>query len=340
MLQLTNRTPLPGSLIVLPDRHGIDTVYMVAKGTFTLGPAPRLAEAQAPVALLDEYHGEPAASSVRVPSDVSLEKPGTDVVLVGSACAPGDRPTWQMDVSLTVGPAAGTVRVFGDRAWDAGATGASIAWVSPFVRMPLVWERAFGGADETPKGPVTEQRNPVGRGFRAPDGAKPLAGLPLPNVEDPSDLISSWKSAPRPAGFAPVAPNWLPRRAFAGTYDEAWQKSRAPYLPADFDPRFLQIAPPGLTTPSHLRGGEPVDVRGVTPAGELRFQLPALRIEAIYRFDDKVETRPAALDTIIIEPDANRLMMVWRAALPCDKRALKVREVEVSLPDGLAGVAA
>jgi hypothetical protein len=34
-------------------------------------------------------------------------------------------------------------------------------------------------------------------------------------------------------------------------------------------------------------------------------------------------------DTVIIEPDADRVVAVWRAALPCDKKALKVKEIAV-----------
>jgi len=328
MLQLTNSTPFQAQLMALPDQHGIDTLFTVVKGTFAIGASPSVADEQVPVVLADEHEGDPAASSIRVPSDVCLEKPGTDVLLSGSAWAPGGKPAWQMDVSVSVGPVAKTVRVFGDRVWDAGG---AMGWVASFVRMPLVWERAFGGTDQTKDGPTAEPRNPVGAGFRAPQGVKPLAGLPLPNIEDPLALISSWKDAPPPAGFGAVAPHWLPRRKYAGTYDEAWQTKRAPFLPTDFDPRFCQVAPLDLVVQGHLRGGELVEVRGVTATGVLRFPLPTVRVQAEYRLENATEVRPAVLDTVIIEPDANRLVMVWRAALPCDKKVFKVREVAASL---------
>src|SRR3712207_6956783 len=44
------------------------------------------------------------------------------------------RSAWQMDVRVSVGPASKTVRVFGDRVWDAGPAGAAIKWVAPFER--------------------------------------------------------------------------------------------------------------------------------------------------------------------------------------------------------------
>jgi hypothetical protein len=334
MLQVTNTTPFRASIMLLPDREGVDTLFTVIKATFAIGDSLTPAEEQEPVTLVDKHYGDPAMSSVRVPSDVSLQKPGTDVLLTGSAWAPGGTPTWQTDVSVTVGPLMKTVRVFGDRVWQAGAAGAVMTWVAPFERMPLVWERAFGGSDQTEKGPTAEWRNPVGAGFRAPNGAKPLSGLPLPNLEDPAAPISSWKDAPAPAGFGPVAAHWLPRRTYAGTYDKTWEQSRAPYLPHDFDPHFCQVAPVGLVTPQHLRGGELVDLRGVNASGTLRFLLPEVRLSATYRLDSQAERRPGTLDTVIIEPDARRIVMVWRAALACDKKALKVKEVKVALDEG------
>jgi len=143
-------------------------------------------------------------------------------------------------------------------------------------------------------------------------------------------LISSPSDAPAPAGFAPVAPTWEPRRLYAGTYDAAWQAERAPFLPKDFDARFFQLAPTGLTT-GQLQGGEPVELRGLTPNGLLSFTLPFLDVRAEYRVERSVQERRAILDTVTIEPDAGRLVMTWRAALRCDKKSLKVREVHTSV---------
>jgi len=191
----------------------------------------------------------------------------------------------------------------------------------------------------TEKGAVVEARNPAGTGFRASSGTRPLDGLPLPNVEDPNALIGSAKDAPAPTGFAAIASHWLPRRNYAGTYDEAWQKNRAPYLPSDFDQRFCHVAPLGFITPQPLQGGEPVVLQGMTPDGVLRFSLPQVRLAVKYELDSSVETPPVMLDTVIIEPDASRFMMVWRAALACDKKVKRIREVNPHLTS-VAGASA
>jgi hypothetical protein len=334
MLQVNNQTGLSATILAAPDPDGIDSVYTVVKGTFSLDrldasgvPAP--ADEQVAPVLADEYHGEPGSSSIRAPSDLSLIKPATDVLLLGSAHAPDGRPVPWMDVTLTAGPLRRMVRVFGDREWRAGATVAATA-PQPFERMPLVWERAFGGTDQA-KGELRgESRNPVGAGFRAADGEKPLDGLALPNLEDPLDPITSWKQQPAPVAFAPLSAHWQPRLSFAGTYDEAWQGGRAPYLPEDFDPRFFQLAPDGLVAAGYFRGGEIIEVTGVTPAGRLAFRLPTLPLSIRYHLDAATEPVEAALDTVLIEPDALRVILVWRAVLQCDKKLLRVREITVA----------
>jgi hypothetical protein len=332
MLQLANRTGLAGTIFAAPDPDGIESLYTIVKGTYALdrldaSGVPALADEQVPPVLADEHYGDPAASSVRVPADVALIKPSTDVLLIGSAYAPGGRPVQWLDVTMTAGPLRRIVRVFGDRVWRAGVTAAATA-PQPFERMPLVWERAFGGRDRTAKGELRGvARNPVGAGFRAADGEKPLDGLPLPNLEDPDDPITTWKHEPAPAAFAPVAAHWQPRLAHAGTYDDAWQNGRAPYLPHDFDARFFQLAPDGLVAPAYFIGGEIVDITGATPAGRLAFRLPALRIAIDYRLDNTTESPPVNLDTVLIEPDAARVILTWRTVLACDKKLLRVREI-------------
>jgi hypothetical protein len=331
MLQFKNETPFVGTIYLLPDPSGVDTLFAVIKGTFQLNAAVAVADDQVPVTVEDKYHGEPGTSSIQEPSDVALIKPGTDLILLGSAHAPGGRPTTQMDIGVTAGPLRKAIRVIGDRVWKARGVGPAISAPEPFLRMPLTWERAFGGFDQSKKGVVVEPRNPVGSGFRAGDGERALDGLRLPNLEDPSDPITSWRQRPSPVCFAPVAPHWRPRVDYAGTYDERWQQERAPFLPADFDPRFFQLAPAGLSASGYFRGGEPVELRGMTVSGILRFFLPRIRLEVTYRLDQTPQRPVVNLDTVLVRPDQGRLILVWRTALACDKKALRVSEVRASL---------
>jgi hypothetical protein len=333
MLQFKNRTPYKGTITLFPDADGIDTLFAIVKGTFQLDAHLTIADEQVPVAVEPKYHGEPATSSLAMASDLSLMKPSTDVLVLGNARAPRGHAVRTMDVGVSVGPVRQVARIVGDRVWESDGISYRATTPEPFETMPLIWERAFGGRDATDKGPREDSRNPAGAGFRASDGQTPVEGAALPNIENPRDPVSSWKHHPAPVCFAPIAANWEPRRSYAGTYDEQWQKERAPYLPTDFDPRFLQIAPAALVTPSPLQGGEPVELVGFDPDGPMRFALPlpTARPRILFRLNDKPEEREAMLDTIIIEPTARRVQLVWRAAFACDKKALKVREVEATL---------
>ena len=332
MLQLANRTGFAATMLAAPDPDGIDSLYTVVKGTFSLAQldasgVPARADDQVQPVLASEHYGDPAASSIRLPSDLSLMKPSTDVLLLGTAYAPNRATTW-MDVSLSVGVVRKIVRVFGDRLWRGNMSAGATA-PARFEQVPLVWERAYGGIDHAKGEARGEPRNPVGAGYRANDGEKQLDGLALPNLEDPYDPITSWKQTPAPAAFAPVCPHWQPRVSFAGTYDEAWQSRRAPYLPHDFDTRFFQLAPPGLVAPAYLQGGEVIDVTGATPSGRFMCRVPTVPLQVEYRLDNSTQSPPLHLDTVIVEPDQARLVLVWRTTLACDKKLLRIREIIV-----------
>jgi hypothetical protein len=327
MLQLENRTPFKAAIAVLPDAGGVDTLYVAVKATITLLPSLSLAPEQTPLAMADEYYGDPAASSLRVASEMHIGKPGTDVLLVGHAYAPGGRSVARMKVSLSVAERRKEIVVSGDRTWSDGKPTPA----APFEAMPLVWERAFGGVHATDERIHAEERNPVGCGFSGERKKEEMEGEPVPNIEDVATPLQELGQPVQPACFAPIAASWLPRRAFAGTYDDRWQRARAPYLPEDFDPRFLQTAMSEFAFDRYLQGGEPVKAIGVAPDGPISFTLPhcPLSLEVVIA---GATQRPAVnLETLLIEPDQNRACLTWRAAVPCDRQALKVERIIVDM---------
>jgi len=338
VLQLVNRSPFEPLITVLPDATGVDTLHVVVRATFTLRPVLSVATEQlAPVAA-DAYSGDPAESSPISVSELHIGKPGTDVVLIGTAIPPGGAPVTTMDVSLSIADRKKVVRVFGDRIWKHGMLGTTISPPEPFSGMPLVYERAFGGVhvadDETVE---TESRNPVGLGLAGHRSGKELAGHPLPNLEDPAALIAKPKDRPAPAGFGFIAPTWEPRLGFAGTYDEAWEKSRAPFLPEDFDLRFSSAAHPDLVFDRFLRGGEAVRVEGVTGGRPLEFSLPVCVLGVEVAIAARVARPRANLETVLIEPDENRLSLTFRATEPCEKQSRRIREVAIDVRE-LSGI--
>lgn len=326
MLQIDNQTPFYAVLSVLPNLDAVDTLYVILKATLVLRPKLALASDQLPVTLFDEYYGDPGDSSLKAVSEIHIGKPGTDVLLVGRAWGPGGQAVRESLVRLTAAERRKTVRVIGDRLWQPDGTPSA---PEPFEAMPLVWERSFGGVHSLEDRTLAEPRNPIGVGFAGRRSAQALAGQPVPNLEHPDEPLARQGDNPTPVCFAPTAPHWLPRRRYAGTYDENWQRKRAPYLPADFDPRFLQCAAPELAFDRYLSGGERIEVLGATPDGPLAFVVPEANLQVDVKVAGSLAHPPVNLETLLIEPDENRISFTWRAALPCDRNVLKVEKVTV-----------
>lgn len=330
MLQLKNHSPFESTISLFPNEQGIDTLYVVVKATFNIGPALSVSKKQVPPVLADEYWGDPLSSSIKYASDIHLAKPSTDVVVIGRARPPNSAAVSQLDVHFSIAELNKTLRVFGNRVWKNG----SVSAAEPFESIPVVYEYAFGGKHEIDiesNDIMVEERNPVGRGFLGKRKNTELDGLALPNIEDPQCLVTHAGDKAIPAGFAFISPTWLPRRNYAGTYDEDWQKNRAPYMPNDFNPRFFNVAHPDFTFDRYLQGGESVALNNLSIDGPVQFLLPVCNLETAVRVAGKVESPQPNLETVLIEPEKRRLCLTWRSQLLCDKKALKIEQVDVNL---------
>jgi hypothetical protein len=299
-----------------------------------------LMEIQTPTKVTGELWGEPGISSYKYEPQTAFIKPSTDVVLIGSAFAarPGDT---ECEVRFSLGPLEKRAHIAGDRHWVKSFGGVYMTAPEPFEKIPLMYERAFGGWDRTHPDPDKhsfEPRNPVGTGFRSKEG-RFEEGVRLPNIEDPKHLIRDYGDTPPPAGFGFTSPNWQPRASFAGTYDSAWMENRMPLLPLDFDRRFFNAASPGLIAPGYLKGDEPVLIEGASPGSPIRFNLPGIpppecRVQLVGRRDALVQTK---LDTVIVNTDEDLILLLWRGHLPVrngphDIVAIQVRAEGVPSP--------
>lgn len=335
MWTVTNKTPFAAERCWVRDKDGAEVWLVAVKGTFIINVdgTLRLADEQEPVRMPPEFRGDPAETSLLYDSDLPHKKSATDVLVNGHAYAPGGRPTTEVNVSLKVGPIDKTLTIVGDRTWQSSMLGLAMSEPEPFQKMPIVYERAFGGTDlrsDDPKQHAWEPSNPVGRGF-ATERAH-LIDQPAPNVEASASRISSWTDRPPPVGFGPVAAHWKPRVSFGGTYDDKWQKERLPLLPDDFDERFHQCAPLDQQVPGFLRGGEEVELRNMTPRGTTRFRLPRVTLNIQTQFDDgDHRDHRAVLHTVAIEPDVPRVMLVWHTHLECHHKVLKLWTTRLSL---------
>ena len=325
--EIDNRTPFAFEALFASSERSRPVVAPLVKATFEISARGELelSPEQVPVNLTGEWFGDPGESSQRFEPESAFVKPSTDVVLIGHAHA-RRRDSVRGEVELRVGPLVQRVLVSGDRAVPSP--------VEPFERIPLVYERCYGGWDRSHPNPERHRfhpGNPVGVGFRA-RGSRFQEGAPLPNLEDPRARLTRYRGRSRPAGFGFTCPHWEPRRRLAGTYDAAWERERMPLLPEDFQRRFFNAAAPALIAPRFLRGDEAVLVRGASPEGQLSFRLPAIQppVSRLSFRDRPDETLVGNLDTVIIDLDARKLLLLWRAFTGLDEGPLDVRAIEVS----------
>ncbi len=135
-----------------------------------------------------------------------------------------------------------------------------------------------------------------------------------------------------PWPFGPVPRHRLPRKAYVGTYDQAWKDARFPLLPLDFDARHNQVAPAAQITPERLAGDETVTLSGLySPARPCRTVLPGKAVVVSGNIRGRYFTEIAALDTVTISSDRPSLSLVWRLALRPRQKAEEVRQVFVSM---------
>ncbi|MFL5349717.1 MAG: DUF2169 domain-containing protein [Hyalangium sp.] len=331
---IENLTPFTFEPLFLADEEMRPLLVPVVKATFELTPQGKLslAEEQAPLEVAGKKWEDSDESSDRYEPEGAFFKPATDVVLVGHAHAQ-ERGAREALVALKIGALQKGVRVIGDRVWFKSMGSITMTKPAPFERIPLRYERSFGGWDRSNPDATKHQfepRNPVGTGFRA-SGSRFEEGVRLPNLEDPTQLLKEWGDRPTPTGFGFTSPHWHPRAAFAGTYDAAWEKSRKPLLPRDFDRRFLNAASPGLIASGYLQGNEPVVVANATPEGRLTFNLPGIpppRVQ-VSREDQPDAWLELKLDTVILDTDVMRLFLLWRSPLVLKREPLEVRAIRV-----------
>ncbi len=335
MWALNNQTPFAAERCWVRDKNGAEVWLVAVKATFSIEAdgATSIAEEQEEVNIAAKFRGAPDCSSLLYDTDLPYLKKNTDILIEGHAYAPQGRPVKEIDVAFKVAKIQKILRVIGDRQYVKTLAGITLSAPQTFTKMPITYERAFGGTDllsDDPKQHDWEARNPIGCGFVTKKAH--LAGKSAPNIEDPGSLISHWKNRPRPMGFGPIAGHWSPRVELAGTYDEQWEETRQPLLAEDFDERYYQCAPEDQQIPGYLKGGELVDLYNLTPNGHLQFHLPRISLSLTTNFDDGTrEQHRAVIHTVTIKPDDAKVVMVWHTHLECHHKVLKLMNTSIRL---------
>lgn len=327
-----------------------------------------ISQEQACLVMDDEYHGEVGKSSLKQESDIALYKPKCDVIVIGNAYTPEKKPARFFNAGIKITNSGKSILnkqlIFtGPRFWKKRflLPGWKLTYPELTMSVPLRYEYAHGGECRINAGDpaakrvrrkyrlTPEQNEKIkGEGASAPIAntacetntvgcgyaekwylkAKKLKKIPAPQIEAHNDPIRKFRRQYNPQGFGPIDRSWLPRRKYTGTYDKAWLEERWPKLPKDFDFAYNNCAHPDLQVP-HLKGDEQIELINFTPKGTLKFQLPGHTLYVLSRREDgQIAMAPAKLDTLIIEPDANKASIVWRASVAVEP---KVRLLEARL---------
>lgn len=343
-MQITsNTTGFLADIAVATDLDARDHCVLVIKGTFGADEAGRLrpASLQREFVRSDEHDGDPATTAVLRESEFAPRKPSVDIVVEGQAISPGGQPMHELVVALDINGRRKVAVVTGERRWVRAAGGFVASSPVPFREMPLSYDRAFGGVDDTEAGAtVAEHRNLVGVGFQPNRPAADIENRSLPNIERPEDRVKGPRSKVSPIGFGCLGRASLPRRKFAGTYDEAWLENVAPFLPSDFDERYFQCAPPDQQL-SRVEGGERLRCIHMSADPVVEYVLPSLTLPTAFRFDDHVLRRRAEIDTVILLPNTREACLVWRCSVPLPKKIHRLHAIEIgetpATEDGVRG---
>ncbi len=202
-------------------------------------------------------------------------------------------------------------------------------------------------------GPYRYPRNGAGRGYVIDATAEALEALALPNIEDPSDRLSPSRLAVGSVGRWPRMPlpwgtDWssfacFPRIGYLGgtpahePFEGPFPEVRRGFMPEGFPrmggppeawhDRACNAGSFGLQVgPVTSQGAGTVELRllNMHPrAQSLSFHLPAEgpKISVDGRDGTLLPTAPA-VHHVVIEPDLDRVSVVWRGSAPAVRRYL------------------
>jgi len=324
-------------------------VSVLVKRSFRIVPGEvcqRLDE-DYPLRKIDQYYdgGEPQNATVEHESEVAPIKAMTDVVIVGSAYAPGGRACQKMTVEAMIGKTKRDLLVTGDRVCNyVPSSSPRFSEPTAFIKMPLRYERAYGGKDHRsiPDIPFWYPRNDMGVGVALSNTREVIEGLRLPNIEHVNEILTpervvigepeNWNKQPIPMGFGWRQRTWFPRCALIGSCPPFLEvgtqtsEEKMGLLPANYVAlaRQFRLKP----TPAEFANGasiglafdklalrEQIRLSGLTPNGQLEFALPDESPSIALDIGKGMQSVDARLFTVSIRPDDLELDMIWGGKL-------------------------
>lgn len=274
---------------------------LIAKATFQLvHEKPAALTSASDIVASDRARGGVESDEA---SELAPYLPGVSVLVRGYACTPDAKPMTALRLRLGL---------YQDRwlinkmAYAYGDRGPGDAAPAPFTRLPLVWERAYGGP--------TIDANPKGVGA-IPGGAS------LPNFVDASVPT-------HPIGFGPIPNSWPSRTRFL--HGRPPPDAPEPELVKHFDFRYFHPAPPDQQLPAFPTHAW-VYLEGMHPQYPwIRSALPQVKAQArLHRMQGTQIGAGTPLnlipDMLIIHTEQLQCSIVWRGNCPLTPDDIKER---------------
>jgi hypothetical protein len=320
-VRVTAQGPFAVGFVAWRDGLGKLVCTVVAKATYALVPGESAPlDAPLPIQEEDGHWDDDPSKSVHVPSDLAPFKSAAEVVVVGSAFAPPDRPAKCVTARVVIGSVDKSLEVWAPRRFRSdGAVHESPAQ----LRFPLRYEHAAGG-------PNTD--NPAGIDVGRADHR---GWLPIPQVLPlgcelgaPGDHIPT-------AGLGPVASTWPQRAGRLGAHERAWlRRPAASPLPQAFPPRFFQAAPMDQWLDRALVPNERIVLESLNAAHPwLVTSLSGLEPRAVVAGAGG-EPIPMAGDLLVIDTDRGLATLTFRVSIPVADDASSLRVVVMGVPMG------
>lgn len=289
----------------------------IVKAAFTLvQDGPMRIAAPTPLVVRDELRGQGGTAASRKASELALYLRRPEILLDAIAFPPKGQTVEQMKVRLAIARGdrmllSKELLVLGDRTSIDGQVPRPV----PLAKMPIVYERAFGGNGNA--------ANPAGVGTEA--GGR----ITMPN------LMGGDGARAEPFGFGPISASWPARRLKLGA-TARMDAEEAVFIgmPDAFDETFFQAAPLDQQVDDLLPGDMLVFVGMHPDIPTLRVAIPAVRGVAIAEADNGRRVQvPMRLDTVFVEPHAMRAELVFRGVIEMTPELLRGLKVAGALEE-------
>ena len=320
-VQASAQWPFTAGSIVWRDARGRLVCTLVAKASYELAPGESaFLKDPLPIQEDDAYWDDDPQKGVRVPSDLAPFKKAAEIVIVGSAFAPAERPVPSIIARAVVASVDKSIEAWAPRTIRRDGT---IKASAPQARFSLRYENAAGG-------PGTDNPAGVPAGYVDAWGRYPLPTLfpPYHAINAPTDFVPV-------VNYGPIAWSWPPRAGYLSEQDRAWLESAAESpMPPSFPPRVFQVAPMDQWLDRALVANERIVLEALHPElPRLVTCLPALE-PRIITVDPTAKILRMQADLLLVDTDRAVATLTYRAQVPIAEKGPAMKLAVVAVPMG------